>query len=313
MNFQDLLKVETTDTYLDMAFRKGKVKLDSLKGSLKRIKPVDKAKRMSVERINTMSGSLQKSFFKIINSFPDIDGLPEFYQELVKTQLEYVQLKKSLGAVDWASSKIKDFSRVYCGKIRASTEKSTIEKHIKEYFGRISSIVKRIDKNLKYLETSRKTMKNFPSVKTSLHTIALYGFPNVGKTTVLCKLTGAKAEIKAYSFTTKKINIGYLQTTHKKIQILDTPGTLARLDKMNDIELQAELALKYCADDIVFVFDVTYDYEKQISLLESLKKKHKRKITTVYFSKADLTEERPKIKGIEDIEELKKLILKHNN
>jgi len=38
-------------------------------------------------------------------------------------------------------------------------------------------------------------MKGFPSIKTNLPTIAIAGFPNVGKTTLLSKITDAKPKI----------------------------------------------------------------------------------------------------------------------
>ena len=44
--------------------------------------------------------------------------------------------------------------------------------------------------------------------------VALFGFPNVGKSTLLSKLTPSKPKIANYSFTTKRINMGYSISTH---------------------------------------------------------------------------------------------------
>lgn len=290
MNFQDLLIVEKADSYLDVAFRRGKERVASL--NLKKYDATETARRSALERIGTMNKSLVLNMRKITTSFPNIENLPEFYYELIKTQLDYPTLKKSLGAVNWADGKANDFTKEYMKKIRYSHNKSEIIQHLKEYYGRLASVFKRINKNLEYLEESRKIMKKFPAVKTSLPTVALYGFPNVGKTTILKKLTGSKAEVKNYSFTTTIINIGYINTTHTKIQVLDTPGTLARVDKMNDIEMQAELALKYCADTVVFVYDPTYDLVKQNELLAKVIKRHnRRKDILIYVSKLDLVKD----------------------
>ena len=131
-------------------------------------------------------------------------------------------------------------------------------------------------------------MKGFPTIKTSVPTVALAGFPNVGKTTLLYKLTGSKPEINEYAFTTKGINVSYIKTPKKRIQILDTPGTLNRIDKMNYIERQAYLAMKLCTDMIVYVFDLTLTYP-----LDEQKKLYKRLYDlklpmVVYCSKGDL-------------------------
>ena len=99
-------------------------------------------------------------------------------------------------------------------------------------------------------------MRTYPDVK-EMFTVCIYGFPNVGKSTLLNKLTTSKATVAAYAFTTKEINAGYFTVEDKKIQVFDVPGTLARENKMNYIELQAELVVKELADIIIYVFDVS--------------------------------------------------------
>ena len=151
-----------------------------------------------------------------------------------------------------------------------------------------------------------------------MFTVCLYGFPNVGKTTVLNKLTGTKAEVAAYAFTTKSINAGYFTLDGEKIQVLDVPGTLAREEKMNLIELQAELVLQELANLIVFVFDLSeqggYSIEKQEKLLKKLEKMDKSKRVLIYVSKSDLISEEElgefKHKHF-TLEEIKEQIVKH--
>jgi len=60
----------------------------------------------------------------------------------------------------------------------------------------------------------------------------------------------------------------------EKIQFIDTPGTLDRFNKMNSIEKQAYLSIKYCADVIVYVFDITepFPLKDQKKLLLAMKK-----------------------------------------
>ena len=122
-----------------------------------------------------------------------------------------------------------------------------------------------------------------------MKTIAIMGFPNVGKTTLLYKLTGSKPEIKEYAFTTKGVNIGYFRTEKERLQMIDTPGTLARFDKMNDIEKIAVLVAKYLAEKFIYVFDLTeasYPLSDQIRLFNDIKGYNKEII--VYLSKTDI-------------------------
>jgi len=56
--------------------------------------------------------------------------------------------------------------------------------------------------------------------------VALIGFPSVGKSSLLCKLTGAESEAAAYEFTTLTCIPGIIEYNDVKIQLLDLPGII---------------------------------------------------------------------------------------
>ncbi len=57
-------------------------------------------------------------------------------------------------------------------------------------------------------------------------TVAMIGFPSVGKSSLLNKLTGTKSETASYAFTTLTCIPGIMHYNKAKIQILDLPGII---------------------------------------------------------------------------------------
>lgn len=318
MNFQDLLHVEKYDFYIDLAFRKAKERAETARDKVFRER-IEKSRFVECMRVQTVGGTIEKHMEKILLAFPNVDDLPEFYLELIKTTIDYPLLKKSLGGVNWAVNKTKNFTATYTKLIAKCKEMPKINVYRRQYYGRMNSVMKQIKEPLIFLEQSRKIMKGFPTIKTSVFTVSIAGFPNVGKTTLLYKLTGSKPEINEYAFTTRRINVAYMKSGDEKIQFLDTPGTLNRLDKMNPIEKQAYLAMKLCSGLIVYVFDLTLTYpmKDQKKLYQKLNEFGIPII--IYLSKSDLV---PKAELIEfsknfkrcyfDLNELKENISKEN-
>ena len=319
MNFQDLVKVEIPDFYLDVAFRRTKEKARLIRGSQLKGTRMDKSRYIETRKIELIKDTLVNSLIKIVKSFPSIDQLPEFYLELVKCTIDYAMLKKSLGAVNWAIKRVDEFFKIYSSKINKCSDLQKINQYRREFYGRISSFIKQIKKELAFLEESRKIMKGFPAIKTSIPTIVIAGFPNIGKTTLLYKLTGSKPEINSYAFTTKGINVSYYKNENKKIQLLDTPGTLDRFNKMNYIEKQAYLAITLLAEKIIYIFDLTepYPIESQLKLYKSLTKLGKPVVC--FLSKTDVIDKKiveefaKKHKCITDIKKLEKEIVNQEN
>ena len=69
--------------------------------------------------------------------------------------------------------------------------------------------------------------ERFSVRKTGDGTVVLLGFPSVGKSTLLNKLTNAKSDIGSYSFTTLMAVPGLMEHKYAKIQIIDLPGIVS--------------------------------------------------------------------------------------
>ncbi|NVM04993.1 MAG: GTP-binding protein [Candidatus Helarchaeota archaeon] len=62
--------------------------------------------------------------------------------------------------------------------------------------------------------------------KTGDSSVAIVGFPSVGKSTLLNKLTNAKSKVAAYEFTTLSAIPGLMEYKHARIMVIDLPGII---------------------------------------------------------------------------------------
>src|SRR3989344_1657808 len=129
-------------------------------------------------KLDIIKDTINPRLKKISETFPDLDKFPEFYIRLMQLTLNYSELKKSLGAVKWAVGRVSLLQKDYVSKINRCKEQLKIKDLVNQFYGRVSSTLKQVDSNLRYLEECRKIMKSYPDIKDMV-TVCIYGFPNV--------------------------------------------------------------------------------------------------------------------------------------
>jgi len=245
-----------------------------------------------LKRVETATTSIVNYLNKIVEKTPHVNLMPQYYLELVSLVIDKAQFKKSLGAIRWAAEMSKSLETTYKKKLKGAQARD-LARIRGEFYGRLSSVLHQIRRDLTYLEDARSQLKNMPAFK-DMKTVVIAGSPNVGKSSILKALTGADPDIQPYPFTTKTVKVGYID---KYVQLVDTPGLLDRsLDKRNKIEFHAIIALEHLADMIFFVFDPSetcgYKMEEQMKLYDELK--HEFDVPfTVCFNKVDISGIKP--------------------
>src|SRR3972149_4214537 len=133
MDFQELKKIENAKFFMDLAFNNASKKAD-LKRTTRITDKLKKSKTVEIERIITVQQVLMKQMQKILQNFPMIDEFDAFYLELIKNYVDYVTLKKALGAVKWIIPKIRTFSSEYTLKIKKCRDMQKISSYRREYY-----------------------------------------------------------------------------------------------------------------------------------------------------------------------------------
>ncbi len=238
--------------------------------------PFDTVKKTDIAKVTAIGDMTVSTLLKYVRAFPRLEKSEEFLPELIDVLVGLDDLKKALSNLTWAAEKVSDLQRTYLRRIRRAANIDQVEKERKGFYGRFSSIMKQIDGSLKVAAKARDKFRELPSIDPDMPTIVIAGYPNVGKSQLMERISTGKPVIAPYPFTTKGIGVGHFQEGWRRFQIVDTPGLLDRdLEERNAIELQAVLALKYLADLIIFVIDPSetcgYSLDKQIHLLEATK------------------------------------------
>ncbi len=255
-----------------------------------------KKKKIIIAKTESFSKTVISTFERYVKKFPSIENLPFFYQELIDIKISVDKLKKALGAVDWARKTCQLIYSKQSKSLKKFQKINFLIKKQQEIYGRISSVVKQIDKELILLYEAQKIMKKFPDIQ-DIPTVVIAGYPNVGKSSLLKCLSSAKPKIAQYPFTTKEIHVGHMVKKEKHItqrfQIIDTPGLFDRpFSKRNVIEKQAVAALTHLADIIIFIIDPTetcgYTLNDQKHLLSLVKKTFLDSSLIIVENKADI-------------------------
>ena len=263
--------VLTAEELLDKAFhRASKI---SIKGS----NFLDGKKKTVLAKVTASGDIITDALKGYVDKFPRIEKDEDFLPELVDIIIGLDKYKKSLGAINWAYNRMEKLKNETLRNIRRSKDPEIIESVRIQFYGRTSSLLDQISKDLLFLQDCKNKFRKLPSVDANVPTVVVAGFPNVGKSNLVTVLSSATPEIAPYPFTTKGIIVGHIDDEWRKYQIIDTPGLLDReFSERNDIELQAILALKYLTHVMLVVLDPSetcgYPMEKQTKLLESLQK-----------------------------------------
>ena len=285
--------IPTPEEILDKGFSRGKKAADLMRSQ--KIPKHAKGRKIEERRVITSCQVIKDKLKSILDAVPDIEELHPFYQDYIDITVGVDDMKQALGALNWAYGILTQLEKDYGARIRRSpSEKATSLQ--KQAYGRISSVVYKIEKDLDFLDFAKAKLRNMPTIDFEATTIVIAGFPNVGKSTLLRQITGAEPQVANYPFTTKGIQIGHTERHWKSIQIIDTPGLLDRpVLEMNNIEMNAIVALEHLADAILFIFDASetcgFHLENQYNLLKQIEKIFG-EIPVIYlFNKMDLIED----------------------
>ena len=229
--------------------------------------------------LQTAGNVLSDNLGNVVTSWPDFDDLDPFYRDLAdavvrREELDVDALRQHLNEVMWASRQVEEIKSEYHGRLR-NADTDTARKLRKQAFARYADVTESVAEDLLAIGDARDELRTLPDIRPDEPAIVVAGYPNVGKSSFVNRVTRASNEVATYPFTTKQIRVGHFERDRIRYQLVDTPGVLDRpAEDRNDIEAQAVSALTHLADAVVFLLDASgncgYPLDSQIALRDEV-------------------------------------------
>lgn len=236
-----------------------------------------------------------------------------FYADLMNVLYDRDHYKLALGQINTARSLITAVAKDYVRLLKFGDSLFRCKQLKKAALGRMATIMRRQKNSLAYLEQVRQHLARLPSIDPNTRTLLLCGYPNVGKSSFMNKVTRADVEVQPYAFTTKSLFVGHMDFKYLRWQVIDTPGILDHpLEDRNTIEMQSITALAHLRACVLFFLDISeqcgYSIADQISLFENIKPLFANKQLILVVSKIDII--RPENLDPENAQKLNDLVQK---
>lgn len=249
---------------------------------------------------------LAKPLRTCLRAFPPLSSFPPFERAVLELTVggkEYEtavfraeQLRKQL--VQEGKEATKSVTEARSQKDRAERLQLALDK-MEHVLGKRRGDVERL------VEVA-KQLRRVPEVEEDKPTLVLVGAPNVGKSSLVRKLSTGAPQVCHYPFTTRSIHMGHFHIHGVAHQVTDTPGLLRRPDEdRNRMERLTLAAIQHLPAVVLFVMDPTElcgtEWDDQVAIREELRVRFPNRPWMDVLSKADLLQDEDRTKALASI------------
>ncbi|XP_006655879.1 nucleolar GTP-binding protein 1-like [Oryza brachyantha] len=254
---------------------------------------ISRIRQFYMRKVKYTQSNFYEKLSTVIDEFPRLDDIHPFYGDLLHVLYNKDHYKLALGQINTARNIIAKIAKDYLRLLKYGDSLYRCKCLKVAALGRMCTVIKRISPSLAYLEQIRQHMARLPSIDPNTRTLLICGYPNVGKSSFMNKITRADVDVQPYAFTTKSLFVGHADYKYLRYQVIDTPGILDRpFEDRNIIEMCSITALAHLRAAVLFFLDISgscgYSIAQQAALFHSIKSLFMNKPLVIVCNKTDL-------------------------
>ncbi|XP_067398767.1 GTP-binding protein 4 [Emydura macquarii macquarii] len=289
-NFKKIMVVPSAKDFIDLTLSKTQRKTPTV---IHKHYQIHRIRQFYMRKVKYTQQNYHDRLTQILTDFPKLDDIHPFYADLMNVLYDKDHYKLALGQINIAKNLIDNVAKDYVRLMKYGDSLYRCKQLKRAALGRMCTIIKRQKQSLEYLEQVRQHLSRLPTIDPNTRTLLLCGYPNVGKSSFINKVTRADVEVQPYAFTTKSLFVGHMDYRYLRWQVVDTPGILDHpLEERNTIEMQAITALAHLRAAVLYVLDVSeqcgHSLEEQLELFKNIKPLFANKPLILVANKCDV-------------------------
>uniref|UniRef100_A0A2K5CIZ4 Nucleolar GTP-binding protein 1 n=1 Tax=Aotus nancymaae TaxID=37293 RepID=A0A2K5CIZ4_AOTNA len=234
---------------------------------------------------------------QILTDFPKLDDIHPFYADLMNILYGKDHYKLALGQINTAKNLVANVAKDYMRLMKYSDSLYRCKQLKRAALGRMCTVIKRQRQSLEYLEQVRQHLSRLPTIDPNTRTLLLCGYPNVGKSSFINKVTRADVDVLPYAFTTKSLFVGHMDYKYLHWQVRVFTFILFEtkhscLEDRNTIEMQTITTLAHLRAAVLYVMDLSeqcgHGLREQLELFQNIRPLFINKPLIVVANKCDV-------------------------